>query len=228
MNEIKEFFGLITNSEELLRVGGLVAVTLIVYAETGLFFCFFLPGDYLLFLAGMFCGTGQLDVPLLLLVGCLLGAAIAGNYTGYLFGRVLGHKLLARPDSFFFKKKYIESTNAAFEKYGGRALIIGRFLPIVRTFAPILAGIAGTRQWVFTQYNIIGALLWVCTLTIGGWKLGSTYKDQVMGWLPYIILFFITLTSTSVVTSYFKIRRDGRKKAAADAAAQEQLAEKPE
>jgi membrane-associated protein len=99
MNEIQEYFQFLLNSEEIIKRGGLILVTLIVYAETGIFFCFFLPGDYLLFTAGMFCGLNLFPVPIVLLLFCLAGAAIAGNYTGYFFGKYLGKSLM-----FFLQK----------------------------------------------------------------------------------------------------------------------------
>jgi membrane-associated protein len=141
MNSIVEFFQYILNSEELIRTGGLLVITFIVFAENGLFFAFFLPGDYLVFLAGVFCGTGILDVPIVILLLCMFTAAVLGSLVGYIFGKYFGDMFENRPDSLFFKKKHIDTTRKYFEKYGSRTLIISRFLPVVRTFAPILAGL---------------------------------------------------------------------------------------
>lgn len=211
MQSITEYFGVLMNSEEIIRVGGLVLITLIVYAETGLFFCFWLPGDYLLFLAGIFCATGALSVSIYQLALCLFTAAFLGNYTGYLFGRYLGDSLMTRPDTLFFKKKYMENTQKIFTRYGGQALVVGRFLPIVRTFAPILAGVARLSHSTFLFYNFIGALLWVMLLTVSGYLLGNAYKDTILNYTPYIIIGFISFTSITVINSYLKVRRDNAK-----------------
>lgn len=201
---------LLLSSEDIIRVGGLVMIIAIVYAETGIFFCFWLPGDYLLFSAGLFAGTGDLPVEATTLMLSIMGAAIAGNYTGYFFGYFLGNRFMAMRESIFFKRKYIDSTRKVFDKYGGRALIVGRFLPIVRTFAPILAGIVAMKPRVFFFYNIGGAVLWVGLLCGSGYYLGREYKDVILGYLPYIIGGFILFTSVTVFNSWLKIRRDAK------------------
>ena len=206
MNDWLQYWKLLTDSREILTQGGLILVTLIVFAETGIFFCFFLPGDYLLFMAGMFCGLGYLDVPITLLMLSLGTAAIAGNYTGYFFGKYLGHSLMKREDGFFFKKQYIINTEKAFEKYGGNALIVGRFLPVIRTFAPILSGIVRMNPVRFAVYNIAGALLWVLTLCLLGYFLGNKFPG-IIDYVEYIILAFILLTSIAVFNSFRKLRQ---------------------
>jgi membrane-associated protein len=200
-------FRFLLNSEEIISKGGLILVTLIVYAETGIFFCFFLPGDYLLFTAGMFCGLGIMNVPILLLLGCILLAAVAGNYTGYFFGKYLGISLMNRRENFFFKKQYLVNTEKAFAEYGGNALIIGRFLPVIRTFAPILSGITKMNHARFAVYNITGAVLWVLTLCLLGYFLGKEYP-QILNYVEYIIIAFILLTSAAVINSFLKLRKD--------------------
>ncbi|MES2388858.1 MAG: DedA family protein [Bacteroidota bacterium] len=220
MEFISQFFDQfhkITDSNYIIQVGGLALITAIVYAESGIFFCFFLPGDYLLFSAGIFCGTGDLNVSIWMLVTCLFSAAFLGNYTGFFFGRYLGHTLTERKDSFFFKKKYLDNTRQAFDRYGGRALVVGRFLPIIRTFAPILAGIVRLPAWPFFFYNVLGALLWVVLLAVSGFYLGDHYKQDILKYLPYIIACFIGFTSITVINSWLKIRRDAKKDALAQA-----------
>ncbi len=207
MESITQFFKLLLDSEEIVRTGGLVLITVIVFAETGLFFCFFLPGDYLLFLAGMFCASGLLPVPILLLLTCIASAAILGNFTGFMFGRYVGQKLYERENSFFFRKKHLETTKNAFKKYGGKALIIGRFLPIVRTFAPILAGATDMKLSVFSFYNTIGALLWVLIICYGGYELGHQFPGMV-NYVEYIILGFLLITSATLIRSYFSIKKN--------------------
>jgi len=209
MEEIAGFIKFLLNSEEIISKGGLFLVTLIVFAETGLFFCFFLPGDYLLFTAGMFCGLGIVNVPIILMIFCLTTAAIAGNYSGYFLGKYLGDNLLKRKENFFFKRQYITNTEKVFTKYGGNALIIGRFLPVIRTFAPILAGIIKMKPSRFAFYNISGALLWVLTLCLLGYFLGKEFPG-ILNYVEYIILAFIIVTSFAVINSFIKLRRENK------------------
>jgi membrane-associated protein len=146
---------------KLLKEGGFYVVMFVIFAETGLFFGFFLPGDYLLFLAGMFVATGKLDVNIFILISGLCIAAILGNFVGYWFGHKTGPVLYERKDTFFFKKKYLRAAEAYYHKQGAFALIMGRFVPIVRTFAPIFAGVVKHDFKKFALYNVIGALLWI-------------------------------------------------------------------
>lgn len=206
MSEWWNYVSLLLNSEEAITKGGLILVTLIVFAETGLFFCFFLPGDYLLFTTGMFCGLGYLQAPVLLVVVCILCAAVAGNYTGYFFGKYLGDMLVHRKDGFFFKKQYLINTEKAFQRYGGNALILGRFLPVIRTFAPIMAGMTRMPLLRFALYNISGAALWVISLCLIGYYLGKTYP-QIIDYVEYIILAFIILTSLAVGKSLLSLKK---------------------
>lgn len=209
MNSIIEFFEYILNSEEIIRTGGLIVITLIVFAENGLFFAFFLPGDYLVFLAGVFCGTRMLDVPISLLLLCLVLAAILGSLVGYVFGRLFGDRLETRRDSLFFKKKNIETTRKYFEKYGSRTLIISRFLPIVRTFAPILAGLVRMPVAGFMTYNVMGGLVWIISLTGGGYLFGDRFP-WIVDYVQYVILFFLVITTFTVVKGYFSARKEMR------------------
>jgi membrane-associated protein len=205
-NSFSEFIKFISDSEEIISKGGLVAIALIVFAETGLFFCFFLPGDYLLFLAGLYCST-VLKVHILVLFAVIFFAAVIGNYTGYFFGRKVGETLYHRKDSLFFKRRYINSTKEFFTRYGGKSLIIGRFLPIIRTFAPILAGTAQMKFDEFSKYNILGGFLWTFTLVLGGYFLGyefPTLKDHV----EYVVFFFLGITSITLIRAYLKIRKE--------------------
>ena len=164
--EIAEIIKYLSDSKEIISAG-LWAVTFVVYAENGLFFAFFLPGDYLLFLTGVFVGTGFLKYALLTVLIYLFLAAVLGSLTGFLFGRYFGSNLENRPDRWYFKKKHIKSTEEFFEKYGNQALIISRFLPYIRTFAPILAGISKMNYAKYLFLNIAGAALWV-GLLVGG------------------------------------------------------------
>ncbi|WP_316807636.1 DedA family protein [Pedobacter agri] len=190
--------------EKLLREGGFYLVLFVIYAETGLFFGFFLPGDYLLFLAGMFVATGKLDVNIAVLLAGLCVAAISGNFTGYWFGRRTGPLLYTRKDSFFFKKKYLKAAEAYYNKQGAFALIMGRFVPIVRTFAPIFAGVVKLDFKRFAFYNVVGAILWICSLTLLGYFLGKRFEKEINDYLLYIIIGFIAITTIPLLITFVK------------------------
>ncbi|TDO20095.1 DedA family protein [Pedobacter duraquae] len=192
--------------EKLLREGGFYVVLFVIFAETGLFFGFFLPGDYLLFLAGMFVATGKLDVNLFVLILGLVIAAILGNFTGYWFGRKTGPVLYQRKDTFFFKKKYLKAAEEYYNKQGAFALIMGRFVPIVRTFAPIFAGVVKLDFKKFALYNIFGAILWIASLTLLGFFLGRKFEKEINHYLLYIILGFITITTIPVLYAFLRKR----------------------
>lgn len=207
MDQIVDFFRYILNSEEIIRTGGLVIITLIVFIENGFFFGFFLPGDYLLFLSGVFAGTKLLNVPLWLLLTCIFAAAVLGSLTGYLTGYYFGGKIKNRPDSLFFKQKYIDNTRDAFVKYGNSALIISRFLPVVRTFAPLLGGLIHMPFQFFMIYNIVGGAIWVVTLVGGGFFFGAQFPG-IVDYVQYIILFFLAITTFTVVKGYLNARKE--------------------
>lgn len=209
MSQIVDFFQYLLNSEEIIRTGGLIVITLIVYIENGIFFGFFLPGDYLLFLSGVFAGTKLLNVPLWLLVLCIFSAAVLGSLTGYLTGYYFGGRLQNRPDSLFFKQKYIQNTREAFEKYGSSALIVARFLPIVRTFAPILSGLIHMRFQLFMLYNVIGGAVWVLVLVGGGFFFGERFP-WIVDYVQWIIVFFLAVTTFTVVKGYLNARKEGQ------------------
>lgn len=190
--------------EKLLHQGGFYLVVFVIFAETGLFFGFFLPGDYLLFLAGMFVATGKLDVNIYVLVVSLIIAAISGNFAGYWFGRKTGPVLHTRKDTFFFKKKFLKTAEEYYRKQGAFALIMGRFVPIVRTFAPIVAGVIRMDFKKFVLYNVSGALLWICSLTLLGYFLGKSFAKQIEEYLGYIIFGFIAITTIPLVITFVK------------------------
>ena len=189
---------------KLLKEGGFYLVVFVIFAETGLFFGFFLPGDYLLFLAGMFVATGVLDVNIYVLVIALIVAAVSGNFTGYWFGKKTGPMLYKREDTFFFKKKFLISAEKFYRKQGAFALIMGRFVPIVRTFAPIIAGVVKLDIRRFALYNICGAILWIGSLTFLGYFLGKKFEHQIEEYLIYIILGFILITTIPLVITFLK------------------------
>lgn len=190
--------------EKLLKEGGFYVVMFVIFAETGLFFGFFLPGDYLLFLAGMFVATGKLDVNIYVLVGGLLVSAISGNFTGYWFGQKTGPVLYERKDTFFFKKRYLKAAEEYYNKQGAFALIMGRFVPIVRTFAPIFAGVVKMDFKRFAFYNISGAFLWITSLTLLGYFLGKRFEKEIDAYLLYIIVGFVVITTIPLIIAFVK------------------------
>ena len=202
MHEIWNSLHSLIDPEMLLREGGLYLLLFVVFAETGLFFGFFLPGDYLLFLAGMFTATGRLNTSIYTLVTCLVIAAVLGNFVGYWFGRKAGIVLYDRPDTFLFKKKHLKMADAYYKKRGAFALIMGRFIPIVRTFAPIFAGVLQLDVRKFAFYNIFGAILWVVSLTLVGFFLGKNFEKEISDYLLYIILGFSIVATAPLFASY--------------------------
>jgi membrane-associated protein len=203
MENIWEYLQSLMDAQSIISKGGFYLLLFVVFAETGLFFGFFLPGDYLLFLAGLFCATGLLDVSIYLLVSGLIIAGILGNYVGYWFGKRTGPVLFKRDDSFFFKKKYVEMAREFYNKYGGMALVLGRFFPIIRTFAPIFAGVVKVEFKKFTMYNFLGSILWVTTLTLAGFFLGRRFPG-LSDHLEYIVFGLIIITSIPLIIAALK------------------------
>lgn len=203
--EISEIIKYLSDSKEIIGLG-LWAVTFVVFAENGLFFAFFLPGDYLLFLTGVFVGTGFLKYTIITVLLYLFIAAVLGSLTGFLFGRFFGSTLENRPDRWYFKKKHIKSTEDFFEKYGNRALIISRFLPYIRTFAPILAGISKMNYPKYIFLNVAGAALWVGLLVGGGYYFGVQFP-WIINYVHYVILFFLAITTFTVIKGYLNIKK---------------------
>ena len=159
--------------QKLIAAGGYLLLFAIVFAETGLLIGFFLPGDSLLFITGFLAATKPdlLSLPVLMLLLCL--AAIAGDTVGYLIGRKIGPAIFARPDSRFFKRKHLESAHEFYEKHGPKTIVLARFVPIVRTFAPTVAGAAGMNYRQFLVYNVVGGIGWICSMLLLGYFLGN-------------------------------------------------------
>lgn len=149
----------------------IVVVTSMIFAESGLFFGFFLPGDSLLFTSGVLAAQGFFNIYALL--ACVFVAAVVGDNVGYWFGHKVGPKIFARNDSKLFKKKHLESAKKFYEKYGSKTILIARFVPFVRTFAPIVAGATQMRYTTFITYNLLGGFLWAIGLTLMGYFLGN-------------------------------------------------------
>jgi membrane-associated protein len=205
MNSILELYHNITNPEVIIKTGGLFLILLIIFAENGVFFGFFLPGDTLLFTTGLLSATEKFDVPITTLLITISIAAYLGSLFGYFFGEKTGSRLFTKDDSLFFKKKYMFAAEAFFVRYGAVALIMARFLPIIRTFAPIFAGIIRYPYGRFFLYNIIGGTLWVTSLVYGGYLLGTIFPKS-KDYLEYIILGIVIVTWIPVVITYIKER----------------------
>lgn len=210
MHEFLMTFQQIMDPEYLLSNGGIYIVCLIVFAETGLFFGFFLPGDYLLFLAGLFCALGKIDVDITTMYFGILISGILGNFVGYWFGYRTGPMLFKRKDSFLFKRKYVIMAEEFYQKYGGTALIIGRFVPIIRTFAPIFAGVVKLNFRKFVLFNVVGAILWVSLLTLTGYFLGVQFP-WIIEYVEYIIVGLIVIAFLPIVIALLKRWLQNRK-----------------
>ena len=206
MENLSQFFEILFDSEKLIYYGGLALLLAVIFAETGLFFCFFVPGDALLFTAGLLCGTQYLEVPLWLLTGSVAVSAFLGNVTGFFTGKYFGKRLFQMKDSFFFKQRHLEKSHAYYEKYGGIALIGGRFLPVIRTFVPILAGAIEMNGWKFNLYNLIGALLWSGSLIPTGYFIGKKFPASLDN-LEYIVLGITLVTMTLLIRSIIRLRK---------------------
>jgi len=195
----------LVDAQSIISQGGFYLLLVVVFAETGLFFGFFLPGDYLLVLAGLFCASGILKVPIVVLVLSLIAAGFLGNYVGYWFGYRTGPVLFSRDDSLFFKKRYIRIAEEFYEKHGGMALVLGRFFPIIRTFAPIFAGVVKVDFKKFTLYNLAGSVAWVTILTLTGYFLGVKYPN-IKYYLQYVILGLIIITTIPLIIAFVRRR----------------------
>jgi membrane-associated protein len=179
-----------------------IAVLVIVFIECGLF-VFFLPGDSLLFVTGLYISTGTIGVPLWLACILLSIAAVGGNIVGYLIGRRIGPSLFDKPDSRFFKPQYIQSTHDFFTKYGPKAIVMARFVPVVRTFITAMAGVGNMNQRMYTSYSVIGGVLWASGLTILGYFLGHIQFVQ-----KNIDLIAIAIVIVSVMPAVLEWQRN--------------------
>jgi membrane-associated protein len=196
-----------------LGYGVLIAV---VFAETGLAMGFFLPGDSLLVVAGIFAARGDLNV--LVLLSTLFVAAVVGDAVGYWSGAKLGPRLFSRPKSLLFRPSHLEKAHAFYEKYGGKTIIIARFVPIVRTFAPIVAGAAKMPYRLFAVYNMVGGLLWVCSMILAGYFLGNMLERvgiRLDQHIEKVVIVVVLLSLLPMLIEYLKSRRE---KAAIEAA----------
>lgn len=194
--------------EKLIDKGGLLLVTLIVFAETGLLVGFFLPGDSLLFVAGFLSSKpeGLPHLPALpLVVACVVAAAIIGDQVGYTVGQRIGPAIFNRPDSRLFKQAHVHKAQAFFERHGSKTIVLARFVPVVRTFAPVLAGVSGMDRRRYLTWNVLGAFLWGGLVTIAGYFLGQI--DLVKNNIEIAIPLIVVLSLVPVAIEFVRHRR---------------------
>jgi membrane-associated protein len=195
------------NPESLIDAFGTLGILAVVFAESGLLIGFFLPGDSLLFTAGLLASRGFSNI-VLLMVGCAL-AAVAGDQVGYVIGRRAGPALFRRPDSRFFHQRNVERARAYFDEHGSKTIILARFVPVVRTFAPVVAGVAQMQYRRFVTFNVVGGVAWGAGVTLAGYLLGNTIHD-IDKWLLPIILLIGAVSFVPVMREVWRLRRESR------------------
>jgi membrane-associated protein len=195
------------NPKSLIETFGTIGLLVIIFAESGLLVGFFLPGDSLLFTAGLLASQGHLNLPVVL-VGCFL-AAVAGDQVGYVFGARVGPALFRRPDSRFFRRSHLDRAQQYFDTQGPKTVLLARFIPIVRTFAPILAGVGKMRYRTFVAFNVVGGLLWAVGVTILGYTLGKSVKNIDHYLLP-VIAVIVAVSFVPVIREVLRLRREAK------------------
>ena len=190
--------------DQLIRTFGLLGMLAVVFAESGLLIGFFLPGDSLLFTAGLLMATTDLLPPPAVVVPLIVAAAIAGDQVGYVIGKKAGPKVFQRPNSRLFKPEYVDKAYGFFERYGGRAIILARFVPIVRTFAPVVAGVSRMHYRTFVAYNVIGGVLWGVGVTMLGYFLGQI--DFVSAHIEIILIGIVLVSVLPIVVELLRAR----------------------
>jgi membrane-associated protein len=206
MEFIWDLFHQIYDVESLVRSGGIVGLSVIVFVETGLLIGFFLPGDSLLVTAGLFAARGDIEV--LPLIAALSIAAVVGDTVGYNIGKQSGPRLFNRADSLFFNKKHLVTTKEFYDRHGPFTIVIARFVPIIRTFAPVVAGIGAMEYRRFISYNVIGGVGWVLSMVLGGYFLGQMIPnihkniDKVI-----VVVIFLSLLPILIKLAREKMKR---------------------
>lgn len=205
MEVLQDFFSRLYQFDELIRWGGYSVLFVIVFAETGLLAGFFLPGDSLLVTAGLVAAVeGTVNIWMLNLLLSL--AAILGDTTGYWIGYHLGPRIFNREDSFFFHRDHLVRTKRFYDKYGAKTIVIARFVPIVRTFAPTVAGVGRMAYKHFLAYNVMGGIGWVMSMTLAGYFLGRSIPD-IEKKLHWVILVVIVLSFLPILKEWWGSRR---------------------
>jgi membrane-associated protein len=211
MDLLLDLFHRLRDLDALVAWAGMAGLAAIIFTETGLFFGFFLPGDSLLVTAGLLSATPSSPVKFdIALLGLLLSAAaIAGDNTNYWVGRLTGPKIFKRDDSFFFKRKHVDEARAFYEKWGPITVVLCRFMPIIRTFAPLVAGVAVMRYRVFLTYSIIGGLSWIWSMLLTGYLLGR-YVPGVAQHVEKVIIIVVLISISPAIIGGIRARRAAR------------------
>ncbi|WP_343668301.1 VTT domain-containing protein [Chitinophaga sp.] len=205
MDQFIELFKHLINPAWIIEHGGLYLLLIIIFAETGLFVGFFLPGDSLLFLAGFYgamLSDSFFHMPLIVIMTMVAVAGILGNAVGFWIGRKSGPLLFSRKDTFFFKKKHLYQAKELYDKHGGGAIFLARFMPIVRTFAPIVGGIVQMDKKKFMFYNVVSSFVWVFSMMLAGHYLGKAFPG-LQQHLELIIIILILITTLPVLIKLF-------------------------
>ncbi|MDE2079230.1 MAG: DedA family protein [Patescibacteria group bacterium] len=189
---------LFTNLPLLVESVGILGVAAMIFAESGLFFGFFFPGDSLLFTAGFLASQGTFGIQALVFLAII--AAIAGDSAGYWFGRKIGPRIFTRPDSFWFSHQRVEDAHRFFEQNGAKSIFLARFIPAVRTFTPIIAGVAGMRYQAFLSWNIVGGIVWAAGIPLAGYFLGAA--------IPGVDRYLLPIVGLIIVLSVIPIARE--------------------
>jgi membrane-associated protein len=211
MQSLLDLFHQVTNVREMVRVGGYVGLTAIIFAETGLLVGFFLPGDSLIVTAGLLSAQPQFGLNVYVLGALLTVAAILGNSLGWVIGRATGPRLFTRDDSLLFKKRHLYRAHEFYERHGGKTLVLARFMPIVRTFVPVVAGLANMPFGRYTAYNVLGAIAWIWSMLFIGHFLGR----MVPGIDKHIEPMILVIIALSLLPALISWRRERARSAAA-------------
>jgi membrane-associated protein len=204
---LTQLFDQLRDLEGLVKWAGYIGLTLIIFAETGLLVGFFLPGDSLLVTAGLLAADPAFGLNVWLLGGILTVAAIVGDTVGYAVGTATGPRIFTREDSLLFNKAHLLRAQAFYEKHGGKTIIIARFMPIVRTFAPVVAGVGRMEYRAFLSYNVIGGVLWIWSMLLTGWVLARTVPG-VAKHVEKIILLVVFLSVLPGIIAWLRERRN--------------------
>ena len=206
MDFIETFFSNVYNVPELIKLVGFYGCIAIIFAETGLLIGFFLPGDSLLITAGLFAARGDLDIRAL--IPALIVAAIVGNATGYQIGKRTGKALYSRPDSLLFRREHVRMTRDYYDRHGGKTVVLAQFIPILRTFAPVVAGVGEMGYRRFAGYNVLGAILWVTSMTLAGYTLGNMVPN-IEERIHYVVALVIAVSLLPPAIAWLRSRRGG-------------------
>jgi len=205
MPSFSELFELLKDLPALVQWAGYIGIIAIIFVETGFFFGFFLPGDSLLVTTGLLISTG-LDMDLYMLGFMLNVAAVAGDALNYWVGRITGPRIFVRDESFFFKRKHVERAHEFYVRYGAKTIFLARFMPIIRTFAPLVAGVAGMDYRTFAVYNVLGGTAWIWSMLFTGYFLGR-YVPGIDRYIELVIIVVIFLSILPGIIGWWRERR---------------------